>query len=502
MTTLRVDIASEFVGRKAFFEASKATNNLTKKVVTLGKSLGLALGSAALVSYGKAYVKAFAEDEAATIRLANAVDNLGMSYANPAIAQFITNLELQSGIVDDKLRPALQALLTTTKDLTASQKLLGNAINISRASGIDLATVAQDLANGYVGVTRGLRKYNTGLTQAELKTKSFAEVLAILNKQSDNAANQYMTTLSYKLDVLTVASESAKESIGSGLVDALARAGGGSEVKDAVKAINSITTAINGITLAVGTAVGGMVKLYNLVEKVTTLGGLFDYKRYQKNPSSVGSSVDLIESARSNKAVTKALATQTKATKALTAEQKKQASLKKSSLIFDMEQTQLIAALKGKLTEEEANRVKALLALENENASAAKYYTDLVIKAQDATGQLAMLIRNLPTAKNPFENFNLNPQTMTTSQAVQYASNVTSVTNDATAQALAALASLNGIDTSIPTYTSMAEAKQIIELKLSGEGELTSAIAKSMQQASLSSGNQAYIDRRTGGFGG
>jgi hypothetical protein len=167
-----------------------------------------------------------------------------------------------------------------------------------------------------------------------------------------------------------------------------------------------------------------------------------------------------------------------------------------------MEQTQLIAALKGKLTEEEANRVKALLALENENASAAKYYTDLVIKAQDATGQLAMLIRNLPTAKNPFENFNLNPQTMTTSQAVQYASNVTSVTNDATAQALAALASLNGIDTSIPTYTSMAEAKQIIELKLSGEGELTSAIAKSMQQASLSSGNQAYIDRRTGGFGG
>ena len=501
MTTLRVDIASEFVGRKAFFEAQKATDTLGKKVVKLGKSLGVALGSAALVSYGKAYVKAFAADEAATIRLANAVDNLGMSYANPAIAKFINDLELQSGIVDDKLRPAMQALLTTTKDLTASQKLLGSAINISRASGIDLSTVAQDLANGYVGVTRGLRKYNTGLTQAELKTKSFAEVLAILNKQSDNAANQYMTTLSYKLDVLTVASESAKESIGSGLVDALARAGGGSEVKDAAKAINSIATAINGITLAVGTAVGGLVKLYNLVEKVTTLGGLVDYKRYQKNPMT-GSSVDLIENARSNKAVTKALATQTKATKALTAEQKKQAALKKSSLVFDLEQIQLIAALKGQLSAEEENRVKALLSLENENANAAKYYTDLVIKAQDATGQLAMLIRNLPAAKNPFENFNLNPQTMTTSQAVQYATNVTSVTNDATAQALAALASLSSIDTAIPSYTSMAQAKQIVELKVVGDGELTSAIAKSMQQASLSSGNQAYIDRRTGGFGG
>jgi hypothetical protein len=221
-----------------------------------------------------------------------------------------------------------------------------------------------------------------------------------------------MTTLSYKLDVLTVASENAKESIGAGLVDALARAGGGSEVKDATKAINNIAVAINGVSLAVGTAIGGLVKLYSLVEKVTTLGGIFDYKRYQKNPSSVGSSVDLIESARSNKAVSKALATQTKATKALTAEQKKQASLKKSSLIFDMEQTQLIAALKGKLTEEEANRVKALLALENNNATAAKYYTDLVLNAQDATGKLAQLIRNLPTAANPFANWTV-PASMT-----------------------------------------------------------------------------------------
>jgi hypothetical protein len=139
--------------------------------------------------------------------------------------------------------------------------------------------------------------------------------------------------------------------------------------------------------------------------------------------------------------------------------------------------------------------------LQNENAAAAKYYTDLVIKAQDATGQLAMLIRNLPAAKNPFENFNLNPATMTTSQAVQYATNVTSVTNDATSQALAALASLSGIDTTIPTYTSMAQAKQIIELKVTGDGPLTSAIATQLQYGSLS-GNQAYIDRRTGSFGG
>jgi len=483
MTTLRVDIASEFVGRKAFFEAQKATDTLGKKVVKLGKSLGVALGSAALVSYGKAYVKAFAADEAATIRLANAVDNLGMSYANPAIAKFINDLELQSGIVDDKLRPAMQALLTTTKDLTASQKLLGSAINISRASGIDLSTVAQDLANGYVGVTRGLRKYNTGLTQAELKTKSFAEVLAILNKQSDNAANQYMTTLSYKLDVLTVASESAKESIGSGLVDALARAGGGSEVKDAAKAINSIATAINGVTLAVGTAVGGLVKLYNLVEKVTTLGGLVDYKRYQKNPMT-GSSVDLIEQARTNKAVVKATAAQTKATKALTAEQKKQTALKKAGSVFDLQQIQLIAALKGQLSEDEKLRVQAMLALENENVAVATRLTNQILMAQDATGALARLIRDLPTARNPFADWNI--------PGVNYvpSTNATNVSTVTQAMGYAGAGS-----------TAMAE-KQSYVINVAGsvvsEQGLIDAVRGGLNVASLSGSGSTV--RRIGGF--
>ena len=72
------------------------------------------------------------------------------------------------------MRPAFQGLLTTTGSLTQSQKLLNDAITISRASGIDLATVASDLGKGYVGVTKGLLKYNTGLTKAELSTKSLS----------------------------------------------------------------------------------------------------------------------------------------------------------------------------------------------------------------------------------------------------------------------------------------------------------------------------------------
>jgi len=89
MSNILISLAAEFVGKKAFSDASKATTSLEKSVKKLGKTLGLSLSTAAIVAYGKASVKAFAEDEAAAIRLSNAVDNLGISFANPAISKFI-----------------------------------------------------------------------------------------------------------------------------------------------------------------------------------------------------------------------------------------------------------------------------------------------------------------------------------------------------------------------------------------------------------------------------
>jgi hypothetical protein len=41
-----------------------------------------------------------------------------------------------------------------------------------------------------------------------------------------------------------------------------------------------------------------------------------------------------------------------------------------------------------------------------------------------------------------------------------------------------------------------------MELRIVGEGDLTDAIAKSLQNKSLSTGDSAYINRRTGGFAG
>ena len=410
------------IGSKAdtrgFKKAETAAAKLTKTVKTLAGTLGLAYGTAALVSFGKAAVRAFAADEAAALRLSNAVDNLGISFANPAIAKFISELETTAGIADDVLRPAFQGLLTTTGSLTQSQKLLNDAITISRASGVDLATVSQDLANGYVGITRGLKKYNTGLTQAELSSKSFSDILGILLKQSAGAANAYLATTSFKFDVLTIAADNAREVIGEGLVDALARAGGGAEAKDAVKTINAIAKGINAITLATGTAVGGLTSVLSLLGRlpkdifqgfVASQGGI--NMRQPVVPKTATTSMTAQQkalmklekdAAARNK---KLMEAQTKASKALTAEQKKQAALKKAGTIFDLDQIQLIAALKGKLSDEDRKRVELQFALITGNTKEAQLLTYELAKALGLGEKIAKDLASLPDAKNPFASW-------------------------------------------------------------------------------------------------
>jgi hypothetical protein len=415
MSNVAINILAEFVGKKAFRDAQRSVSSLEKSVVKLGRGLGLALGTTAIAAFGKTSLKAFAADEAAAQRLATAVDNLGLSYSQVRVSDFISQTEKSAGILDDSLRPAMQALLTTTGSLTKSQELLNNAIQISRGTGIDLATVSQDLANGYVGITKGLKKYNTGLTQSELQSKSFADVLGILLANSAGAAQAYLTTTSYKMDVLRVATENAKETIGKGLVDAFARIGGGTEASDAAKSIDNIAKAVSSVVIALGTGIG-LIEKFRKAYTNFLAGGDIDNIRAGAKPSTNRSASPagtakrfaqqrLAEAAAAKRAKELAAlqAKQVKAQKELTAEQKKQAALKKAAGVFDIEQANLIAALTRNITKEEELRAKAQLALLNNNEVVATALTKQILLSQDATGNLYKLWLTLPDAKNPFQ---------------------------------------------------------------------------------------------------
>ena len=390
MSNVAINIAAEYTGKPAFDKANKSVKTLEKSVKKFASGLGIGLGLTAVSAFGKAAVKAFASDEAAANRLATAVDNLGLSFSQVQVTTFIAELERSAAIADDVLRPAFQGLLTTTGSLTQSQKLLNDAIQISRASGIDLATVATDLGKGYVGITRGLSKYNTGLTRAEITTKSFNEILGIMLARSAGAAQDYLTTTSYKMEVLTVAAGNAQETIGKGLVDAFARIGGGTEASDAAKAIDNIAKATSNVIVALGTAIGFVEKFrkgYTNFLAGGDVNSLMEGAQPSTNRSKspAGTAARTAQQRQAETVAAKrakelaALQTkQVKSQKALTAEQKKQAALKKAGTVFDLEQIQVIAALKGQLSDEDRKRVlaeagaQATKIIEEARAAAAK----------------------------------------------------------------------------------------------------------------------------------
>ena len=427
MADLRIDLAAEFKGKKAFTQASKATSALDKSVAKLGKQIASVFAVTKIVAFGKASVKAFIEDEAAANRLATSVKNLGLAFAQPEINRYISSLESSAAIADDQLRPAFQALLTTTGSLTKSQELLGVAIEGSRGSGIDLTTVAQDLANAYVGNTKGLKKYNLGLTQAQLKTLSFTQVQEKFQKQFSGANQAYLATYAGKLDVLAVAAGNAKETIGKGLVDALVLAGGKKgDVQNVADAMQSLSEYAADATRGVGVLIGKLAdldkekagglfsKLLSANFKYSPIGQLAELgNQAQERPKAGrrfmgGAQANLYDSSaaaekkfRDEQA--RIAKQQLAATKALTIEQKKQAALKKAATIFDLAQIQIIAALKGNISKEDRKRLELQLALATENVDEVKKLTSELAVSQGLGKDLAAFLADLPTAKNPFE---------------------------------------------------------------------------------------------------
>jgi len=416
---------SSSLDAKGFKQAETAAKKLTKTVKQLASGLGVALGTAAVVSFGKAAVKAFAEDEAAAIRLARAVDNLGIGFANPAIAKYISDLEKSASIADDVLRPAFQALLTTTGSLTQSQKLLNDAITISRASGIDLATVSQDLANGYVGITKGLKKYNTGLTTAELSSKSFAEVLGVILTRSAGAADDYLQTTQYRMDTLSIATGNASEIIGGGLVNAFARIGGGTEASDAAEAIEDIAEAIAFTTETIGSLLGVIPNLVKVLKNLpkNILGGVAGLSPNLRpvttttppppKPKPTPTELSLL---KQQELLAKLEADALKRQKELLALQKKQsdaakkaaaekARLDKAAAIFDLQKIQIAAALKGKITDEERTRLLLMQAIEDKNLDKAEALQKKLEDIQAKNSKIAADLLAIGQTKDPFSTW-------------------------------------------------------------------------------------------------
>jgi hypothetical protein len=362
-----INIGSKF-DAKGFKQAETALGKLNKTTKSLAGALGLAFGARAVAQYGKRSVAAFMADEKAAKSLTVALTNLNQSFADPIVRDFISSLERQYGIVDDLLRPAYQKLLQTTGSYIEAQSLLKTSLDLAANSGQDVVGVAADLARAYAGNTRGLLKYNLGLSKTQLQQMSFNEILAQAAKVTGGQASAALETYAGKMGLLQTAAANAQETIGKGLVQALAELGGSEGLPKTIKLIESLASGIS--TAIIG--FGRLITITGMFLRGTNKKELDAYiKSFQEADAKQRRQYGGIYATMYQEQAAKNI--QTNAVKANTT------AVKKLTEKFDVRKAGISAALANpNISSDTRNRLLGLQALENGDSANSIKYGNLV----------------------------------------------------------------------------------------------------------------------------
>jgi hypothetical protein len=358
-----INLAAEYTGNKAFKQADTAVTKLNKSVKGLARTFGLTFGTAAVIAYGKASVKAFIEDDNAARSLGITLKNLGLETGNTSVYvnEMISNLEKQTGVLDDELRPAMDKLLRATGSVSKATTLLNLALDISAGTGKDLTTVSQGLQKAFLGNNASLGRLGVGLSKAELASSSFEEIQVRLSELFAGQASSAAESYAGQLNKLTIAGNNAKEVIGKGIVQALTESSG---------SMNAATADIERYSEAISDLIvdfGRFFRLSNAVPSIFEL--LTDPVSAINNFNKVADQIDA-QIAKQNAAAMgrnpiqagSYLKTQTKITKLtkeeaaaqakILANKKLSAAIDKANLalakgtdVFDMDKIQLNAAM-------------------------------------------------------------------------------------------------------------------------------------------------------------
>ena len=465
MANVVIEIASEFVGKKAFKQAETATDKLNKGVKNLARNVGLAFGTAAVVAYGKASVKAALESQAEQERLnnilrvttgatqdqidvlneqANALERIGVvTGGNIKTTQSqLATFDLQISTIKT-LTPAILDYVTAEKGATASASDFKSMTN----------GLAQALNGNFASLTKTgfvLDEFTKKTIKEGTETERAAALVKVLNSTYKDFNANLRNTDSGKMQVLANTAREVQTIIGSGIIQSL-------KLLSEDTTIDGLTTKMIGLANATSDAsVGFSLMLKDIKDEVSKdpiLGSFFGWLfkdmttgflpldtainrgkerreslAYNKNEHKAKQQILKVDT-KAGKLSKTQLSTQKKllaTQKQIAAEKKKQEILDKAALVlaqgqklFDEEGIQLAAAAQGKLTDEEKARLaikKDIYDLEaaiNENnvTAAAKLANSLVANAQKLAALRTDMV-GLNDVQNPFSGWLLTIQQM------------------------------------------------------------------------------------------
>jgi hypothetical protein len=436
---------------KGFKQAETATEKLTKNVKNLASTLGLAFGTAAVVAYGKASVKAALESQAEQERLNNILRvTTGATQSQIDVLNEQADALERIGVVTGGNIKTTQSQLATFDLQISTIKTLTPAIldyvtaeKGATASASDFKSMTNGLAQALNGNFASLTK--TGFVLDEVTKKTIKEgteteraaaLVKVLNSTYKDFNANLRNTDSGKMQVLANTAREVQTIIGAGIIDSL-------KLLSEDTTIDGLTVKMKELAVATSDVSTGFALFLKDVkdglEADPILGSFFGWLlddigsgiifekagkerrerlAYNKNEHkakqlnlAVDNKADKLTKAQVA-AQNKLLATQRK----IAAEKKKQEILDKASLVlaqgqkvFDEEGIQLAAAAQGKLTDEERARLALKTDIFNLEAAinegnvtaAAKLANSMVANAQKLAAIRGDMI-GLNDIQNPF----------------------------------------------------------------------------------------------------
>jgi len=384
--TLVVSALSTF-DNKGLKKGKKEVSAFEKQIKGFGKTFAAVFSATALLNYSKNAVKAFAADEKAAKALELQLKNTGFAFSAPSVEYFIANLQKTTGVLDDQLRPAFQQLLTVTGSITKSQEALGVALNISAATGKSLTEVSAALTRGFSGNTAGLSKLGAGISKATLKAGDMDAILAELNEKFAGQSAARLTTYAGKMDLLKVASENVKEEIGKGIVDALDVLSKDTSIQDTAIKMENLGKTIADVLTGVGVLIAelqkipGVKQVQGFLFDISVFGALARLGKMEQKPAEL----PFNQQRSAGRISAQVFRTEVRQQKELDklraleiAKLKAKTEVDKLKDKFDLERIGLNAALNAATDEETKLRIRAQLAiLDNNQALAKKYNAEL-----------------------------------------------------------------------------------------------------------------------------
>lgn len=190
-------------------------DNFSKRTVRAFGIATAAVGAFAL-KVGKDAVKAAMDDQKAQVLLANSLRNT-TGATNAAIASvenYIGKLQVQVGVADDELRPALAKLASVTGDVVSAQQLLGVALDVSAFSGADLGSATSAVTRALQGNFKSLQKLVPSISATTIKSKNLAKVFEEVQKATSGSAATRADTLEFRLNILRIRYSEILETLG------------------------------------------------------------------------------------------------------------------------------------------------------------------------------------------------------------------------------------------------------------------------------------------------